>query len=190
MLSASFARATSKHPTLLSHDDIVTLTHELGHVIHTLARGHLAGVPRDFIEIPSIMLENWVHLPKVLREISYHYTYLDPTYSAAWQAQYPTKVRPPQQAQIDIFDHIKYKQHPMNSLNEFLNLLWMSVFDLEVHGSSEEDLKHINLGIRCQQILESWTGIFTPPDGLGENNNYRHWDNLDGYSSSMYCYLL
>lgn len=66
-------------PSLLVHDDVETLFHEFGHVMHgTLTRapyGSQAGtsVAQDFVEAPSQMLENWVWSPEVLKGISGDY---------------------------------------------------------------------------------------------------------------------
>lgn len=52
-------------PAQLRHDDVVTFFHEFGHIMHGLcAEGdgnstRLAKCPRDFVEAPSQMLENW-----------------------------------------------------------------------------------------------------------------------------------
>ncbi len=70
-------------PSLLSHSDVETLFHEFGHALHSIltrARfSRFAGtsVPRDFVEAPSQMLENWVWDKKVLD--SFAADYRDPS---------------------------------------------------------------------------------------------------------------
>jgi Zn-dependent oligopeptidase len=65
-------------PTLLSHDDLVTVFHEFGHIMHetlSLTRfGSLFGpnTRSDFPEAPSQMLENWMWRPEILKRISSH----------------------------------------------------------------------------------------------------------------------
>jgi hypothetical protein len=65
------------------------------------------------------------------------------------------------------------------------------MFGLYIHSSSEE-LRSMDVGVGCRQILDEWTGIFTPIDGKGEsqNNSYLHWSILKNYDTSAYCYLL
>ena len=60
-------------PALLRHDDVVTFFHEFGHIMHGLCSEgeanstRLAKCPRDFVEAPSQMLENWCsHIRKAL----------------------------------------------------------------------------------------------------------------------------
>jgi metallopeptidase MepB len=201
-ISASFSRSRSKHPTLLSHGEIKTLAHELGHAIHSLVQG-VQGlrrqIPRDFIEIPSITGENWVYLPSLLRQISCHYTYLDPTYLAAWKSDHPTsRTLPPQQAPLNMFKEIVYKRNPKNDLADIQYLLWASQFDFIIHSASEEELKSMDFGKICSQILTEWAGIFTANSGNDAapktkylpNNQYLHMNELKNYDTSTYCYLL
>jgi hypothetical protein len=191
---ASFRPPTSKQPSLMSHAGIQTFTHELGHAIHDLVRGDGAGVPRDIVEIPSILAENWIHLPSVLQQISCHYTYLNPDYLRAWKNSHSSsKLLPPQQAPLEMFNDIEYTKHPKNYLSGILSLLWKSVFDYTIHTASEEELKNMDLGVKCRQILDEWTGIRTVPNEKGRvdtNNEYLHWSTLNYYDTSTYCYLV
>jgi thimet oligopeptidase len=68
---------------LLSHMDVETIFHEFGHAMHSIltraryARFTGTSVPRDFVEAPSQMLENWVWDKKVLD--SFAADYRDPS---------------------------------------------------------------------------------------------------------------
>ena len=65
-LLCNFPQPSADKPSLLKHDDVQTLFHEFGHVMHAmLSRSRYVAqtgfaVPRDFVEAPSQMLENWV----------------------------------------------------------------------------------------------------------------------------------
>ena len=63
-LVCNFPPPSADKPSLLKHSDVETLFHEFGHVMHNvLGRSRYEGllsVPRDFVEAPSQMLENWV----------------------------------------------------------------------------------------------------------------------------------
>ena len=64
-------------PTLISIDDASTLFHEFGHAIHYLNYDitwpGLGGTPRDFVEYPSQVNENWLLTPYVLNTYAKHY---------------------------------------------------------------------------------------------------------------------
>jgi peptidyl-dipeptidase Dcp len=75
----NFSKPSAGQPALLSLDEARTLFHEFGHAIHgILANGSydsLSGtnVPRDFVELPSQMMENWAFAPEVLPSYARHY---------------------------------------------------------------------------------------------------------------------
>jgi len=75
--TCNFTRPAAGAPALLSLDEVCTLFHEFGHGLHfILARKHfaaLARVPRDFVELPSQVMENWALEPTVLRGYARHW---------------------------------------------------------------------------------------------------------------------
>jgi Zn-dependent oligopeptidase len=76
VLVTNFNAPVGGKPALLSVNEVTTLFHEFGHVMHasltTAKYAALAGtnVATDFVEAPSQMLENWVFRPEVLAKIS------------------------------------------------------------------------------------------------------------------------
>ena len=73
----NFSRPAGDTPALLSEDEVETLFHELGHGLASiLSRIHyksLAGPPRDFVELPSQIMEHWAFEPEVLKVYAKHY---------------------------------------------------------------------------------------------------------------------
>ena len=73
----NFTPPSGDHPALLTSDEVQTLFHEFGHGLHGLFyagryRG-TAGTPRDFVELPSQVMENWAMEPEVLKLYAKHY---------------------------------------------------------------------------------------------------------------------
>ena len=80
VLAASLPGNQPGDPGLMTHDEVRTLFHEFGHVVHRLSGGHqpwygLSSIlmERDFTEAPSQMLEEWVWDPKTLATFARHY---------------------------------------------------------------------------------------------------------------------
>lgn len=73
----NFTRPTGQKPALLRLEEVETLFHEFGHGLHSLLSRiqyrSLAGVPRDFVELPSQIMENWALEPEVLAVYAKHW---------------------------------------------------------------------------------------------------------------------
>ena len=76
---ANFPKPGGDLPSLMKFDDLVTMFHEFGHVTHNIFTkakyGKFSGtsVSRDFVEVPSQILENWAYSKEVLKVVSGHY---------------------------------------------------------------------------------------------------------------------
>ncbi len=73
----NFTPPAPGEPALLSADEANTLFHEFGHALHNLFKDvhyyGVSGVPRDFVELPSQIMEHWVFEPEVLKVYAKHY---------------------------------------------------------------------------------------------------------------------
>ena len=75
----NFTKPTADAPSLITHDEFTTFLHEFGHALHgILAEGRypsLTGtsVSRDFVELPSQIMENWAFEPDYLNSFAKHY---------------------------------------------------------------------------------------------------------------------
>jgi thimet oligopeptidase len=80
VLVASLPGGQPGDPGLMTHDEVRTLFHEFGHVVHRLIGGHRrwaglssVAMERDFVEAPSQMLEEWISDPATLGSFAKHY---------------------------------------------------------------------------------------------------------------------
>ncbi|HYI63718.1 MAG TPA: M3 family metallopeptidase [Allosphingosinicella sp.] len=73
----NFTRPGPGEPVLISLDDAETLFHEFGHAVHYFLANvrypSLGGTPRDFVEYPSQVHENWVLTPEILNRFALHH---------------------------------------------------------------------------------------------------------------------
>lgn len=162
-LVCNFSKPTEKKPSLLKHDEVVTLFHELGHGIHDLAgrctysRFHGTSTVRDFVEAPSQMLENWCWTPSQLKALSNHY-----------------------ETGEKIPDELIEKQISTKHVNDALfNLrqLHFGIFDMTVHSpNTHEELENMDFSAIYNDLRTQIAGL-DGPEALGEPR-YVFFSNL------------
>jgi peptidyl-dipeptidase Dcp len=75
----NFTKPTADTPSLLTFEEVSTLFHEFGHALHGLLSDctyrKISGTstPRDFVELPSQVMENWAGDPEVMKLFAKHY---------------------------------------------------------------------------------------------------------------------
>ena len=84
-LVCNFPKPTADDPGLMDYSDVVTFFHEFGHLMHHILGGQqqwagVAGISMegDFVEAPSMMLQDWMHSPQVLATFAKHYNTGEP----------------------------------------------------------------------------------------------------------------
>ncbi|WXC64408.1 hypothetical protein SNK03_010211 [Fusarium graminearum] len=130
---------TPGHPTLLLHSELKTMFHELGHAIHKLVTHtkHQHGCSRDFVEIPSILLENWIWVPSVLRRLGKHYSYLNDEYLSFWKVQKgDVNTRPEEELPEKLTLDLAKTKH-VNGAHAMLHQVFLALFDLTIHNADE-----------------------------------------------------
>lgn len=199
-LVCNFTRPTATKPSLLKHNEVVTLFHELGHGIHNLvsqttyARFHGTNTARDFVEAPSQMLENWCWIPSQIKTLSRHWSYLSPEYKKAYMdsAANANAVRPDEKMPDAMIESIIRTRHVNDALDN-LRGLHFSIFDMTIHqpGSHEEAC---NLDV--SKLFNKLRHDLCMLDDLGDAEEYR-WANgaailghiMGGYDAGLYGYL-
>ncbi|TQV96066.1 metallopeptidase MepB [Cordyceps javanica] len=164
ILMSAFPTPDDTGCALLKHPDVVTVFHELGHAIHNLVsrtkyfRFHGTNLPPDFVEMPSLMLENWCWMPEVLVSLSTHYAHVRPEYRAKWQAKNPGADLPPRRIPSKMVEaRVKYRF--ANEATWFLGQLAISQFDLTIHSATTAE------AAKALNIQQLWYDIHT--DMLG-----------------------
>lgn len=171
-LVCNFSKPSATKPSLLKHDEVVTLFHELGHGIHDLAgrtrfaRFHGTSTVRDFVEAPSQMLENWCWTPSVLKALS---------------NQYETGEKIPD----DLIEKLIATKHVNGALFN-LRQLHFGIFDMTIHApASHEALQAMNLPALYNELRADICGI-KGPEAIGYKRYVASHTTKDFFSSSFF----
>jgi oligopeptidase A len=123
-LVCNYSRPSGDRPSLLTHDDVVTLFHEMGHVLHHLLTridyisvSGINGVPWDAVELPSQFMETFAWEPEVVELCSGHYQTGEPLPAAVLKSLRESKNF---QAGLDLVRQIEF-----------------ALFDMRIHGGPE-----------------------------------------------------
>ena len=209
-LLCGFGKSTSTKPSLLLHQDVITLFHELGHGIHDLvsktryARFHgSAGTVVDFGEAPSQMLENWYRVPSQLKQLSRHYSSLSEDYLRSWREKQagnpPSDTSTIQPPDLHLPDHMIGKLLGSRGINKALvqvHDLVVAVWDFTVHDQqSHDDCQLMNISTTFNRIKREVFPLHGPWD-LGDGDEWGHpHTNLQSiacgdYNAGYYGYML
>lgn len=166
----NFPPSSENSPSLLRHDDVVTLFHEMGHTIHHLlskVKEHgvsgVNGVEWDAVEFPSQFLENFAYEPKVLKLFAKHHESGEVL----------------SDAMIEKLIRAKNFQSGMFMLRQ----IEFSLFDFELHSK-------LHQGEEIQTLLDSIrerTALIKPPAYNKFQNGFSHIFS-GGYSAGYYSY--
>jgi metallopeptidase MepB len=199
-LVCNFSKPTLKKPSLLKHDEVVTLFHELGHGIHdlvsrtTYSRFHGTNTVRDFVEAPSQMLENWCWTPSQLKSLSQHYSTLSPEYLKAWEEQADENVaRPTKQIPDELVTNLIRTKHVNGALFN-LRQLHFGIFDMTVHEPANHEAIETMAISETYNTLRREISQLEGPEKLGEGNEWGHGEAtfghlMGGYDVGYYGYL-
>jgi len=166
----NFPPSTSTTPSLLRHDDVVTLFHEMGHALHhTLSCvdenevSGVNGVEWDAVEFPSQFLENFAYEPKVLKLFASHHT--------------------TQEILPDKMIHKLVRAKNFLSAMGMLRQLEFSLFDFKLHSKLYQGEEVQNL----LDLLRKQTALIETPSYNKFQNGFAHIF-AGGYAAGYYSY--
>ena len=183
-LVCNFSKPTKKKPSLLKHDEVTTLFHELGHGIHDLvaktrfSRFHGTNVVRDFVEAPSQMLENWCWTPSQLKSLSHHYSTLSPEYESAWRETAPKDApKPGEELPDELIENLIRTKHVNGALFN-LRQLHFGTFDMAIHEpKSHAEVEAMKFSELYNKIGYELTRLDTPAQ-LGKGYDWGEFSLL------------
>ncbi|KAF2787398.1 zincin [Melanomma pulvis-pyrius CBS 109.77] len=201
-LVCNFSKPTPKKPSLLKHEEVVTLFHELGHGIHdlvsrtTYSRFHGTNTVRDFVEAPSQMLENWCWTPSQLRALSHHYSHLSSDYEAAYKESTgkADAGKPAEKIPNSLITNLINTKHINDALFN-LRQLHFGMFDMMVHEpASHEEIEKLDISLTYNKLRKEISQLDGPEalegyDFTWGNGQATFGHLIGGYDAGYYGYL-
>ena len=166
----NFSPSSDENPSLLRHDDVVTLFHEMGHAIHHLfgqckerSVSGINGVAWDVVEFPSQFLEAFAYEKPILKKFAFHY-------------------ERGEAMSEELLDKIKETKNFQAALG-ILRQVEFSLFDFNLH-------KKLYQGDEVQALLDGIrqkTSLLPVPQYNKFQNGFAHIF-AGGYSAGYYSY--
>ncbi len=166
----NFSPSTTQNPSLLRHDDVVTLFHEMGHAIHHLfgtcnerSVSGINGVAWDVVEFPSQFLEAFSYEKPILKRFAFHYETGEPMSD-------------------ELLDKVKETKNYQAALG-ILRQVEFSLFDFNLH-------KKLYQGDEVQALLDGIreiTALLKVPEYNKFQNGFAHIF-AGGYAAGYYSY--
>jgi peptidyl-dipeptidase Dcp len=164
----NFSKPTADKPALMSIDEVNTLFHELGHGLNSLFSNYDypggRNTPRDFVELPSQIMENWALEPEVLKIYAKHFQ---------------TGEVIPQQ----LIDKI-VNSRLFNQGFETVEYLAASFLDMDWHMLSENIERDV---VQFERSAFEKIGLMSEIESRYQSTNFGHI--LGGYAAGYYSYI-
>lgn len=165
---ANFSKPMDGKPSLLKRSEVQTFFHEFGHALHavlgatTIASLSGTHTKTDFVELPSQMLEEWLHDKDILKKVSGHYITGEPLPD-------------------DIIDTI-IKLKNLTTGYFVTRQTYLSSIALSYFGAGENKQPHAIM-------QELYTTMMPHMAFINDNHFYSSFGHLTGYGAKYYGYL-
>ena len=166
----NFSKPAGEMPSLLTHDELTTLLHEFGHSLHgMLSQGRYpsmsgTSVARDFVELPSQIMENWAFEPAFLRTFAKHYKTGEPIPEALVERIVRSR------NYLSAYYQVRQLQFG------YLDMAWHTLEALPEEGTVDFE----------RRVLDPWRTLPAVP-GTAQCPTFSHIFN-GGYSAGYYSY--
>ena len=171
LLTCNFSPPVDDKPSLLTHEDVLTLFHEFGHGLHHMltkvdepAVAGINGVPWDAVELPSQFLENWCWERAALDLISGHF-------------------ESGERLPAELLQNLRDARNFQSGL-QMVRQLEFSVFDLRLHSDETPGKQSI------QDVLDEVrrdVAVVQPPSFNRFQHSFSHIF-AGGYAAGYYSY--